>query len=78
MKKLRRFSLDGVAGKLKEPSCHEEAQRSSPQPVNPWRQHEKRQRQHDEGYTQGVADPVDRVLVAAAILWDPLVPASSA
>ena len=72
VKEFRRFALEPVADELQRPSHQEQRKPINPQPVNKEASEEQGERNQDGWYPQGMADPVDRVLMAAGILRDPL------
>jgi hypothetical protein len=76
LKELRRLALKGVADELEDPASDEEADGEDPEACMPQdeRGHEDAERNHGDAY--GVADAIDRVLVAVGILTDPTIPAS--
>ena len=72
MKELRLFVLERVADELERPSCKEKRKRIKPQLVNENASEEQGERKQNCRYSQGMANPVDWVLMAAGILRDPL------
>ncbi len=72
VKKLRLLALEGMADELERPSRKEKHKCVNPQAVNEDGPEEQRKRNQNCRNPQGVAYPVDRVLMAAGILRDPL------
>jgi hypothetical protein len=64
--------LEAVADELKCPSQKEQRKPINPQPVNKDACEEQGERNQNGRYPQGMAYPVDRVLMAAGISRDPL------
>ena len=58
MEKLRRFSFDGMADELKDPSHPEHAQRDRPETGHKDGHQEEGKGQRDERDTDGMAEPV--------------------
>ena len=72
VKELRLFVLEGVADELQCPSRQKKHKRINPQPVNENADKEHGERNQNRRYSQGMAYPVHRVLMAAGILRNPL------
>jgi hypothetical protein len=78
VEELGRFALHCMASELEGPPPDEQSESNPPQPIDPEREQEQGKGKNDERDAERVADPVYRILVAAAVLRDPFVPASSA
>ena len=72
MKELRLFALERMSDELERPSRKKKDKRVKPQPVNEDASGEQGERKQNRRYSQGMAYPVYRVLMAARILRDPL------
>ena len=77
MKELRRFTLDGVADELQTPSDHEHGGWNHPDAVNEGNRDEQRQRERNQWNADGMAEAIEWMLMATAILDNPLVPRSA-
>src|SRR5262249_25149431 len=73
VKELRRLSLEGVTDELEHPADDEQHGGPLPEAGNRDRRGEQRERQHDQRDSDGVTEPVDRVLMARRVLRDPFV-----
>jgi len=78
VKEFRWLTLEGMADELKNPSQDEQTRRIQPQLVNENTGDKKWQRKQDSRNTQGVTDPVHRMLMTGTILRDPLLVSASA
>jgi hypothetical protein len=78
VKELRLFTLEGVADELKQPAEDKEPGGIKPQRVEKDTCEKKRQRDHNDRYTQSMAKPIDRMLMAARVLCNPLLVCASA
>ena len=76
LKKLGRLALEGVANELKDPADDEEADGEHPEAGMPEDEWGYEDTKRDHGDADGVADAIDRVLVAVGVLADPMIPAS--
>lgn len=77
-KEFRGLAFESVADELEDPSHDEESKCDGPEAVNEDGQDEEGERKHDQRDADGVADAVDRILMAGGILRDPLVPGAVA
>jgi hypothetical protein len=66
------FTFEGVADELQNPSKDKEGQGDEPQAMVEKSCQENRDRNQNRGYSEGVAEPVHRMLVTAGVLRDPL------
>ena len=78
MKELRLFVLKCMADELQNPAKDKQAGGKHPERMDENSSDAERQRNHDERNTNAVAQPVDRMSMAARILRDPLFAAASA
>ena len=78
MKKFRRLAFEGVPDELENPSDEEQSQRIHPQPVEEDAGDKKWNREQDGRDTQSVTHAVHRMLMAGAVLLNPLPIAASA
>src|SRR5262249_36775246 len=74
VQELGRLPFDRVADELKGPARDEERDRDRPETMNENGGDEQRNRKSNERNPDGVAETIDRVLMASAVLRDPLVP----
>src|SRR5262245_35780506 len=72
LEEFRRFAFEPVSRELKHPSRNKEEDRQGPQAWCENQGEEKRNRNDDQGNADGVAHPVDRMLMALAVERDPL------
>ena len=72
MEKLRLFVLKGVTNELQKPAKDEESGGKHPERMIKNCRDAKCQRNHDQGYANAMAEPVDRMSMAAGVLCDPL------
>lgn len=72
MKKLRLLMLKNVTDELECPSQDEKHKRIKPQAMNEDAACKERQRKQNRRYSQGMADPIYGMLMAARILCNPL------
>jgi len=75
VQELGRLSFHRMSQELEGPTHQEQRQPDNPQSIHPNGRYQQRQRENDEWDAQGVAEPVERMLMTAAILGDPLVSA---
>ena len=68
-----RLALKGMADELEDPSDHEEPQRDEPKAMIGEAGKEHADRNQNRGNAVGMADAIDRVLVAPRVLGDPLI-----
>src|SRR6266850_640075 len=78
VEELRLLALKGMPDKLQHPSQHEQSRSVNPQALHEDARQQEDEREDDQGYAEGVAQPVDGMLVAARILRDPLLVSASA
>ena len=78
MEEFRSFAFKSVSDELQSPAEEEECERWLPQEVIRDRTQEQRQRHDDDGNPDGVARAVQRMLVTACVLRDPLLAGASA
>ena len=78
VKELRLFVFKSVADELQQPAKDEEAGGKHPERMKENGRHGERQRNHDQRNAKSMADPVDRMRMAACILRDPLFAGASA
>ena len=72
MEEFRRLAFEGMPDELEDPPQNEKAKSIGPQMVNEEGGHQDRDRDHDQWNAECVTKTVDRMLVAAGILRDPL------
>ena len=72
MEKFGRLAFKGVPDELEDPSGSKEDGGVEPEVVKKKASYKKYQGNKDRRNTQGVAGPVDRMLMAARVLRDPL------
>ena len=77
LEELRWFVLKGVADELQKPAKDEESGGKHPERMIKNCRDAKCQRNHDQGYANAMAEPVDRMSMAAGILRNPLFAAAS-
>ena len=70
--KFRRLAFKGVADELEDPSDREQPKRVEPQAMKEEAGDGDRDRNENSGNAECVADAIDRMLVAAGVLRDPL------
>lgn len=78
VKELWFFALKGVSHELEYPSKDEQAGCVKPKGVEKDAGDKERQRDQDQRNAKGMADAVDRMLMAACVLRNPLLVAASA
>jgi hypothetical protein len=71
VKKLRRLSLERVPDELQGPSRQEQGQRDPPQSRHEEPAHKDDEGNQNGGNAEGMAEAVDRMLVAGGVLRDP-------
>ena len=74
LQKLRRLAFERVSDELKQPADDEESAGYPERQAQPDCERHKYQRQHDQRNAQCVAGAIERMLMAARVLPDPLVP----
>ena len=72
MEKLGRFALERVSHELQDPSRYEQNQGENPEAMVEESGNKNGQRNQNRGNAKGVAQPIDRVLMAARIARNPL------
>ena len=77
MEKLRLFVFKGVADELQKPAKDKESGGKHPERMIENGGHGQRQRHHDQRNAKAMAEPVDRMSMAAGVLRDPLFAAAS-
>jgi hypothetical protein len=78
VEELGLFALKGVANELQGPSEDEQAKGVHPEPMEKDGGYSERKRHEDERNAEGMAHPVDWMLVASCVLRNPLFVGSSA
>ena len=77
MEEFRRLSFEGMADELEDPADYEQRKRQLPKAGNERNDRCKEQGEDDHRNTDGVANTVDRILMAACVLCDPVIPGSA-
>lgn len=70
--KFWRFALERVTDKLENPSQHEQSHRIQPETMNEKTGEKNCQRDNNRWDSEGVAQAIDGMLVAACVLRNPL------
>jgi hypothetical protein len=70
--KFGRLAFEGVADKLENPADHEESECVEPEAMEEKAGNEDCDREQDGRDAEGVAEAIDRILVAGRVLRDPL------
>ena len=78
VEKLRRLAFKGMTDELKDPSDDEQRQREPPEAVEEEPGGKDGYRKQNRGDAEGVAQAVDRVLMAGRVLGNPLLAGASA
>jgi len=76
VEEFRRFALKGMADELENPSDNEQPHRIQPERMEEDAADENPHRKHDERNAERMAEPVDRMLMAARVLRNPLLAAA--
>ena len=78
VEEFRRLAFEGMADELKDPPDHKQCQRDPPEAVEEEPGDEYSYRKQNRRDAEGVAEAVDRMLVAGRVLGDPLLAGASA
>ena len=75
MEKFRGLAFKCMSYELEDPACDEKTSRHNPQAVVKKSGDKKEERNQNRGNAEGVAKPIDRMLMAARVALNPLLSA---
>jgi len=75
---FRRLAFEGVTYKLENPPNNKKSESQGPETVQKRSSEKQDQRQNDQRNADGVAEAIDRMLMAGGVLRDPVIPGAIA